>query len=72
VIDDPPASKPYDKALFEAALRLAWYIETHGPIPEEEILMLTIAGHGIQRSDKTDKLLAQAREIRDYLLEIAG
>jgi hypothetical protein len=45
VIDNPLTSKLYDKALREAALRLAWYMETHGPIPDKEIVKLTIAGH---------------------------
>jgi hypothetical protein len=72
VIDNPPTSKYYDKALREATLRLAWYMETHGPIPDKEIVKLTIASDGIQHSAETDKLLALARDIKDYLLEIVG
>ena len=72
MIENPPTSKPYDKALLEAALRLAWYTENHGAIPENEILKRRIAVLGIHRRTKTDKLLAAARDIRDYLLEIAN
>ena len=36
---------------------------------KKELLRLRIAGHGIQRSAETDRLLTLAREIRDHLLE---
>jgi hypothetical protein len=72
VIDNRPTPKLYEEALREAALRLAWYVETHGPIPDKEILKLAIAARGIQHTAQTDRLLALARDIEDYLLEIAG
>jgi hypothetical protein len=33
---DPPTSKTYDRALFRAALVLAWYGETHGTPPQND------------------------------------
>lgn len=62
----------YEKALREAALRLAWYLETHGPIPDKAILELTMAGHGIKHTAQTANLLALARDINDRLLEMAN
>ena len=72
MIDDPPTPKSYDKALFEAALRLAWYSVTHGDPPENIILWLTIVSWGLHPTDEKEKLLALARDIRDNLLGVAG
>jgi hypothetical protein len=65
-------SETYDSALFQAALRLAWYSVTHGDPPENKILVLTMASWGIHWTDEKEKLLALARDIRDNLLGVAG
>jgi hypothetical protein len=61
-----------DKALQEAAIRLAWYLKKFGGMPDLEIGKLALAARGLQRSTETDELLAQAREIKDYLLAISA
>jgi hypothetical protein len=70
VIENLHTSKSYEKALLEAALRLSWYMETYGPIPEKELLKLRLAC--IHPDVQTDKLFSLARDIRDHLLEIAS
>jgi hypothetical protein len=57
---------------WKAALRLAWYKNAYGDIPDVEKTKLAIAGHGLQRRADTDALLAKARLIKNYLLEISA
>ena len=41
-------------------------------MPASEIVKLALAVKGLQCSTKTDELLAQAREIKHYLLAISA
>jgi hypothetical protein len=64
------------KALLEASLRLAWYIDNHGSIPDKEIGKLVTAGYGLHRSAETERLLVRARDavaigIQDFIKPIA-
>jgi len=73
MIDNPPTPKRYEEALWAVALRLAWYVKNHGPIPDLDQLELAIAAQGLPHpSEQTDKLLALAQDIRDHFLGIEG
>jgi len=65
-----PSFNPLDNALREAAIRLAWYIGKYGSIPSSELVGLKLFAMGLRSDDSAKKLLADAREVRAYLLEI--
>jgi hypothetical protein len=60
------------RALDEAALRLAWYIGVHGPIPDGDVIMLQAVATGLREDREAKQLLDEARNIKEYLLEIAA
>jgi hypothetical protein len=40
----------------ELALRLAWYIDEHGDIPESEMVRLSLIANGFDRSERAEAL----------------
>jgi hypothetical protein len=60
------------KAMDEAALRLAWYIRTYGPIPNGDLIKLRAVTTGLREDRETKQLLDEARSIKEYLVEIAS
>jgi hypothetical protein len=64
------STKQLEDALFEAALRLAWFLKAHGSIPDHEMYKLWFYGHGLGHDAEAEELLADAREIKRLLLEM--
>lgn len=61
--------KQIDRALLELSLRLAWYINKYGPIPDTEMFKMTVAGHGIGTPDECSELLVDSAAIATYAIE---
>lgn len=67
-----PANEAYERALKEASLRLAWYLDKYGAIPDADMLKLQLGGHAIQSGTEIRQLLADANTIRELLLELGS
>ncbi|MFZ4603442.1 MAG: hypothetical protein ACOYM8_13415 [Caulobacterales bacterium] len=51
----------------ELALRLAWYIDRYGAIPERDMIKLAAAVTCGREDDETGRITALAGEILEYL-----
>ncbi len=54
----------------ELAVRLAWYIDRYGEIPERELIKLWGAAAIGRKDEETERILALADEILEYLKSI--
>lgn len=50
----------------ELALRLAWYIDQHGPIPDRDQVKLFAIAKGHDRSHEAEKLRALTEDIVEH------
>ncbi len=59
-----------NKAYFEACLRLAYYVDKHGGIPEkDQVRLFRGATLGVHDQD-SQAIFELAEELRQYLLEL--
>ncbi len=66
---DEASKEHLGSALRELALRLAWYVDKHGAIPEDQIRRLFLVASGISRNPDGRRVRALADEIVVYALE---